>query len=126
MPKEAGFVRAARTASTRSPPASASTSATIKVVPPRTGDAGTLGLSTSLEGETLTISTVKPGGPAEAAGAQVGDKLVAINGQPVTALTPNLAQTLVSSGSVTIGQSYQLSLDRGGTRVEVVIVGVRW
>ncbi|MBA3463344.1 MAG: carboxypeptidase regulatory-like domain-containing protein [Deltaproteobacteria bacterium] len=125
MPKEAGFVELAHreyevTAGQRLD------LGTIKVVPPRTGDAGTLGLSTNLEGEVLTIATVKPGGPAEAAGVLVGDKLAAINGVPVATLTPKLAQTLLSSGSVTIGQRYQLTLDRAGTPVEVVLVGVRW
>ena len=99
---------------------------TIKVVPPRTGDAGTLGLALTLEGETLTVTSIKPGGPAATAGVQVGDKLTAINGVPVATLTPKLAQTLVSSGSVTIDQQYKLSLDRGGAPLEVVLVGVRW
>ena len=125
MPKDAGFVELAHrdyevTAGQRLD------LGTIKVVPPRSGDAGTLGFALTLEGESLTVSSVKVGGPAAAAGVQVGDKLTAINGVPVATLTAKLAQTLVSSGSVTIDQQYKLSLDRGGAPLEVVLVGVRW
>ena len=125
MPKDAGFVELAKrdyevTAGQRLD------LGTIKVVPPRTGDAGTLGLSTDLVGDALAVTAIKPGGPAETGGVQVGDKIVSINGIPVATLTPKLAQTLVSSGTVTIGQPYQLALDRAGARVEVVLVGVRW
>lgn len=125
MPKDAGFEELAH----RDYEVSAGQRldlGTIKVVPPRTGDAGTLGFALELEGAVLTVSSVKAGGPAAAAGVQVGDKLTAIGGVPVTTLTPKLAQTLVASGSVTIGQSYPLTLDRGGAAVEVVLVGVRW
>ncbi len=125
MPKDAGFVELAHrdyevTSGQRLD------LGTIKVVPPRTGDAGTLGLSLTLEGETLTVMSIKPGGPAETGGVQVGDKLVAINGVPVATLTPKLAQTLLSSGTVSIGQRYQLAFERAGTAVEVALVGVRW
>ncbi|CAN5913211.1 hypothetical protein BH11MYX3_BH11MYX3_16950 [soil metagenome] len=125
MPTDAGFVQLAQrdyevTAGQRLD------LGTIKVVPPRTGDAGTLGLSLTLEGETLVVSLVKPGGPAEAGGVAVGDKLTAINGVPIATLTAKLAQTLVSSGTVSIGQRYQLTFERGGAPVQVVLVGVRW
>ncbi len=129
MPKDAGFVELARREYEVAPGQRLELGA-IKVVPPRTGDAGTLGLSVELtlddKGEALVVSAVKPGGPAEVGGVRIGDKLVAINGVPVATLTPKLAQTLVSSGSVTIDQRYQLTLDRSGTAVTVVLVGVRW
>lgn len=125
MPKDAGFVELAH----RDYEVAAGQRldlGTIKVVPPRTGDAGTLGLALELGGEVLTVGSVKPGGPAAIAGVQVGDKVTAIGGVPVATLTPKLAQTLVSSGSVTIGQEYKLSLERGGAPVDAVLVGVRW
>ncbi|MBL0212632.1 MAG: carboxypeptidase regulatory-like domain-containing protein [Myxococcales bacterium] len=129
MPKDAGFVELARR-DYEVTPGQRLDLGTIKVVPPRTGDAGTLGLSIELtlddKGDALVVTAVKPGGPAEVGGVRIGDKLVAINGVPVATLTPKLAQTLVSSGSVTIDQRYQLTLDRSGTAVEVVLVGVRW
>ncbi len=125
MPKDAGFVELARREYDVAPGQRLDLG-TIKVVPPRTGDAGTLGLAFTLDGEVLTVSSVKPGGPAATGGVQVGDKLVAINGVPVATLTAKLAQTLVASGSVTIDQQYKLAFDRAGTPLEVVLVGVRW
>lgn len=125
MPKEAGFVELAK----REYEVAAGQRldlGVIKVVPPRSGDAGTLGLSLDFAEDLLVVTSVKPGGPAATAGVQVGDKLTAINGVPIATLTPKLAQTLVSSGSVTIGQSYKLAFDRAGAPVEVVLVGVRW
>lgn len=125
MPKDAGFTELARREYAVTPGQRLDLG-TIKVVPPRTGDAGTLGLALTPEGDMLVVSSVKAGGPAATAGVQVGDKLTAVNGVPIATLTPNLAQTLLASGAVTIGQNYRLAFDRGGAPVEVVLVGVRW
>jgi hypothetical protein len=99
---------------------------TIKVVPPRTGDAGTLGFSTSIEGETPTVDSVKPGGPAETAGLRVGDKITTIDGHTVAELTPMIAKTLISSGNVAIDQAVRIGVDRGGTPAQLTIVAIKW
>ena len=99
---------------------------TIKVVPPRAGEAGTLGMATEITDGTLVVASVKPGGPAEGAGVRVGDKVMSINGVAVADLTPMLAQTLLASGTVGVAQSFQLGVDRAGTAAQITIVAVAW
>lgn len=99
---------------------------TIKIVPPREGDAGTLGMSTDLTEGVLTVASVKAGGPAEASGVQVGDKITSVNGIPVATLTPEIAKTLMSSGVVGVGQTFLLGLERAGAPVQVSVVAVKW
>jgi hypothetical protein len=99
---------------------------TIRVVPQPTGDKGTLGLSTTVENGTLTVSNLKPGGPAEGAGVKVGDKIVAIDGHPVADVTAEVASQLLSSGQVTLGQVVQLSIDRGGTKSDISVTAAKW
>ena len=50
---------------------------TIKVVPPRNGDAGTFGLVTAPKDGKLAVVTVAPGGPAEQAGITTADVITA-------------------------------------------------
>lgn len=95
----------------------------IKIVPPRTGEAGTYGLATEPDGDTLKVTSVKEGGPAAAAGIVAGDKITALEGQAVKALTPALAQKLIASGAVGVGQSVKVTLERGST---VVLTAVKW
>lgn len=98
----------------------------IKIVPPRTGEAGTLGMGTEVTDGALVVASVKPGGPAEGAGVRVGDKLVSINGTAVADLTAEIAKTLLESGTVGVGQSFQLGLDRAGSATQITIVAVAW
>jgi len=102
------------------------TFSTIKVVPPRQGDAGTLGMGTNIENGALVVSDVKPGGPADGAGVKVGDKITSIDGTPVDALGTAIGQQLISSGTVGVGQAVQLGLDRGGAVVPVTVVAAKW
>jgi protocatechuate 3,4-dioxygenase beta subunit len=99
---------------------------TIEVVPPRTGDAGTFGFATNIDGDKLLVSSVKEDGPAAAAGVQVGDRIVAISGQDVATLKLPIAQTLLASGTVGVGQVVQLSLERGGAKVAATVTSVKW
>ncbi|MBS1120656.1 MAG: hypothetical protein H6Q90_2884 [Deltaproteobacteria bacterium] len=99
---------------------------TIKILPPRTGEAGTLGISTEAAGTTITISSVKPGGPGELAGIAVGDHLVSIDGRPVTELGVDTARQLVASGSMSPGQRVELGIERGGKPVAIPIVATKW
>ena len=81
---------------------------TIEVIPPREGEAGTFGFSTEVKEKDLVVASVKAGGPAEAAGMQVGDVITSINGKSVDALTPPIAALLLASGTPEIGQTIQL------------------
>ncbi len=98
----------------------------IKVVPPRTGDAGTLGMGTSVDGNALSVDSVSPGGPAQLAGIAVGDKITAIDGTPVADIGPPLAKTTLGSGTIGAGDTFALALDRAGTAVQVRVTAVKW
>ena len=95
----------------------------IEIVPPRSGDAGTFGLVTELDGDALKVTNVKEGGPAAGAGVQVGDRITELEGKPVKALTPMLAQKLISSGAIGIGQTVTLTLERGA---QVTLTSIKW
>ncbi|MDX2086246.1 MAG: carboxypeptidase regulatory-like domain-containing protein [Kofleriaceae bacterium] len=99
---------------------------TIEVVAPRTGDAGTFGMATEVEGDKLVVSSVTDGGPAKAAGVQVGDRIMALDGREVASLTPGIAKLLLSSGTVGVGQTVALTLERAGTPVQVSVTSVKW
>ena len=64
----------------------------IKIVPPRSGEAGTLGLAIEVQEDKLAVTDVRAGGPAEGAGVHVGDHVATINGIDVAALTLPIAQ----------------------------------
>ena len=99
---------------------------TLKVIPPRTGDAGTIGIGTDTEGDKLTVADVKDGGPGAAAGVQVGDRIVTINGLDVATLTPAIAQTLIGSGNMSVGQKFVLGIERAGGVQQITVVAVKW
>lgn len=96
---------------------------TIKIVPPRNGDAGTFGMATEPDGDALKVTSVSDGGPAAGAGVQVGDRITALAGQPVKTLTPEIAQKLIASGAIGVGQTVTLTLERGA---EVTLTSVKW
>ena len=98
----------------------------IKVVPPRTGDAGTLGMVLTADGTSLVVADVKVGGPAEAAGVKPADKITSIDGVPVAGIGAAIGQELLASGTVAAGQTVALGLDRGGTAVQVTVVAAKW
>ena len=94
----------------------------IEIVPPRTGEAGTFGMSTEPGTEGLSITQLKEGGPAAAAGLVVGDVITSLAGQPIKTKQP-LVQTYLSSGSIGVGVTIQLGLARGTT---VAVTSVKW
>jgi hypothetical protein len=96
---------------------------TIRIVPPRTGEAGTFGMATEPDGDVLRVSSVKDGGPAAAAGIVVGDKITSIAGQPVKALTPAQAQKMIASGAIATGDSVTLGLERGPS---ITLTAIKW
>lgn len=99
---------------------------TIEIVAPRKTEAGTFGFGTSIDNDKLVVSSVKDDGPGAAAGVRQGDAITAINGTPVTTLTPTIAQQIVSSGTVGIGVTVQLTLDRAGTPASATVTSVKW
>jgi S1-C subfamily serine protease len=51
----------------------------------KTGDYGTTGLEIDQASATATITAIDPNSPAATAGLKVGDQIIAVNGQPLTA-----------------------------------------
>ena len=96
---------------------------TIRIVPPRTGEAGTFGMATEPDGDVLRVTSVKDGGPAAAAGIVVGDKITSIAGQPVKALTPAHAQKMIASGAIATGDSVTVGLERGPS---ITLTAIKW
>jgi hypothetical protein len=109
---------------------------TIEVVPPRDGDAGTLGMVTEPTGVTdekelakatsLTVDQIKPGGPAGTAGVQVGDTITSIDGRAVTDLGVVQAMNYLSSGTIGVGVVVQLGIERAGAKSSVNVTSVKW
>jgi protocatechuate 3,4-dioxygenase beta subunit len=116
----------------------------IEVVPPREGDAGTFGMSTaptistvttfgegsgtgsSSTSEKLTVGSVKEGGPAQLAGVKEGDLITKINGQDVSKLGGMTASKLLESGSVGVGVTVTLSIERAGQPVQATMTSIKW
>jgi C-terminal processing protease CtpA/Prc len=97
---------------------------TIKIVPPRTGDAGTFGMATEIDELTLQVTSVKEGGPAALAGVKVDDKITAIEGHPLAYFGgPMSAQKLIASGAIGVGQTVSITLERGQT---IALTSVKW
>ena len=94
----------------------------IAIVPPRQGDAGTFGMTTEWT-DVLTVTQVKPGGPAANAGIVAGDVIITLAGQDVKALGGVQVQQYLASGSIGIGTTVQLGLARGAT---VAVTSVKW
>ena len=126
MPKDGGFQQLAKHEFEVTAAGQRLDVGAIKIVPPRTGEAGTLGMGTEVTSGALTVASVKSGGPAEGAGARVGDKIVSINGIAVADLTAEIGKTLLESGTVGVGQSFQLGVDRAGTAAQITIIAVAW
>jgi hypothetical protein len=118
---------------------------TIEVIPPREGDAGTFGMSagpngpavpvpagsgagsgSASMGDKLIVMSVKDGGPAQLAGVKEGDLITKINGQDVAKLTPMIAMQLLQSGTVGVGVTAVLSIERAGQPVQATVTSVKW
>ncbi len=57
---------------------------------------------------------ILPGSPAERAGFQAGDRVVAVSGRPIASWSEFMAEVAVSAGKVLL-----FEVDRGGRRVEI-------
>jgi hypothetical protein len=94
----------------------------IQIVPPRQGDAGTFGMTTEWT-DVLTVTQVRPGGPAANAGIVAGDVIATLAGRPIKDLGGPQVQQYLASGSIGIGTTVQLGLARGAT---VAVTSVKW
>ena len=99
---------------------------TIKIAPPRDGDAGTLGMTTSDINNALVVDSVADGGPAATAGIKAGDKVVSINGTPIEMITAKLASMALASGTVGVGTRFTLGIDRAGASLQIPVTSVKW
>lgn len=90
-----------------------------------------IGAYVDTRGAYLTITKTIPGYPAEKAGLQSGDQIIAVNGQDVTGIDPDLVRMTKVMG--TAGTDVQLTVQRTGvdkplqftiTRAHIVIPSV--
>jgi hypothetical protein len=95
---------------------------TIKLVPPRTGEPGTLGFFAAVTEDKLMIVDVKDDSPASKASMLVGDRIMAIDGRNVADLGADVAKQMVSPGTVPSGTTMALTLERASKPVTVTLV----
>src|SRR5262245_10337293 len=83
---------------------------------------GRAGKADEADARGLLVHSLEPGGPAERAGALVGDILVSIDGRPLGS-----PEELVGElGGARVGESVRMGVIRGGNSVEIpVVVGER-
>lgn len=89
---------------------------------------GMLGIVLEGDGERLEIASVTPGSPAEEAGVEAGDLLVAVNGEPVDAGKGKASgRTAVPPGlrELSVGDEVTLTLSRDGSEHEVAVTAAR-
>lgn len=77
-----------------------------------------IGAQVEYKNEILTIVTPLRGSPAEAAGLQPGDKILEVNGEPVTGIGFGEAVEKVRGPK---GSSVDLTIDRDGVRFEKTV-----
>jgi regulator of sigma E protease len=76
---------------------------------------GSLGVMPELPGVSIIVTRVLDGQPAQAAGMQVGDRILAVNGHPVGADLYGLIHTINESG----GNPVTLTIERGGKTLDL-------
>lgn len=67
---------------------------------------------------TYVVRELVRGGPAERAGIEVGDTLVALDGQPTAAITLGSVRQRLKAGD---GREVRVEVERGGRRGERVV-----
>jgi len=84
----------------------------------RVGQSG-LGLRIAVQGEGLAVSSVTAGGPAARAGIRPWERLLAVDGRPLSGRDPGLAASLLEGPE---GSSVTLTLSRGTRPRDVTLV----
>ena len=95
----------------------------LKVVPARSGDAGTYGLTLEARGDAVVVTKVKAGSPAAVAGIAVGDAIAALDGQPVAAVGRDHVARFLASENVPIGAVAALTMTSG---LRATITSIKW
>ena len=67
-----------------------------------------------------------PAGPAGTAGVQVGELITSIEGRSGTDLGLVAAMNYLSSGTIGIGVTVQLGIDRAGTKSQIGVTSIKW
>jgi regulator of sigma E protease len=85
-----------------------------------------LGRPVSEPETTTVIGYVVPGGPAASAGIRVGDKILAVDGHPVSrfAGAGQVSDTIVWNVARSEKPTVQISLDRGGERISLEVTPI--
>jgi eukaryotic-like serine/threonine-protein kinase len=76
-----------------------------------------LGVNTDYRGDRMLLRIVAAGSPAERAGLQVGDQLLAVDGRTIH----NGPDWEVIGANLEAGQPYHLEIERGGKRLEITL-----
>ena len=76
-----------------------------------------LGLDPRIRAAGLVVTGVTPGGPAADAGFRPGDRILMLDGQPIT--DPDALSQAVEQAPV--GREFRITLDRGGKRQELTV-----
>lgn len=72
--------------------------------------------------EGVLVNSVERGSPPEKAGLQAGDRIVALNGQPITALQPvDVPRVQQTIAELPAGSKMRLQVERGGQSREIVL-----
>ena len=97
--------------------------AIVQVLPPRTGDPGTYGVTLETRNDTLVVTGITRGSPADGAAIVVGDTIATIDGRAVNDFGLERAKRLLASDNITIGQPVSLGLAAGRL---VRMMAVKW
>ena len=88
-------------------------------VPPAEYDmSGMFLLAAGAERSRYVVGDLVKGGPADAAGIEVGDELISLDGQPTAAITLGSVRQRLKAGA---GRAVRVEAGRGGRRITAVI-----
>ena len=75
--------------------------------------------------EGVLVNSVERGSPPETAGLQAGDRIVSLNGQPITALQPvDVPRVQQAIAELPIDSKVSLRIERDGSRKDIALTAV--